>query len=94
MTNYRRPGVDPSMGLVFARTWAVAHGSAWVLAEDLMQPPGIFSDIKYFQTIVRAMERVNIFPEKQEYSARALLYRLDPGVVEGLLQHRWQGGEA
>jgi hypothetical protein len=87
MANYRRKG-EPPQGLRMARTWAVAHGSAWVLSTDLMQPPGIFSDYVTLQSCLRAMARVNIKPEKMIYDDRSYLYRLDPGVVVGLLENR------
>lgn len=68
-----------------ARTWAVAYGSAWVLAADLMEPPGIFSNYAKFQVVTRALERCDIFLEKQVYDGRTYLYRLTPEQVNDLL---------
>lgn len=91
MANYRKKG-DPSQGLKMARTWAVAHGSAWVLSQDLMLPPGIFSDFSKFQVILRSMERAGFVPETQVYNERSFLYRLSPQLVADLLENRIQHG--
>lgn len=77
-------GYSPRSGRNFARTWAVAHGSAWVLAEDLMEPPGIFSAYYKFQVIERAMERSGVKPERQPYDGRTFMYRIPPAMVTEL----------
>lgn len=91
MANYRRKG-DPPQGLKMARTWAVVYGSAWVLSQDLMQPPGAFSAFATFQSCLRAMERAGFVPEKQLYDDRSFLYRLSPQTVTDLLENRAQHG--
>lgn len=77
-------GYSPRAGRAFARTWATAHGSAWVLASDLMEPPGIFSAYAKYQVIERAMERGGVIPEKQPYDGRTYMYRLTPDQVREL----------
>lgn len=77
-------GYSPRAGKDFARTWATAHGSAWVLASDLMEPPGIFSSYAKFQVIERAMIRSGLAPERQPYDNRAFMYRLSPEIVKEL----------
>jgi hypothetical protein len=78
-------GPEASVGLDIARTWAVAYGSAWVLASDLMEPPGLFSDYAKFQVLERAMNRVGIELERQPYNNRTYLYRLNPDLVKELI---------
>lgn len=85
MTEKRERGYAPRQGREIARTWAVAYGSAWVLASDLMEPPGVFSDYKKFQIITRSMERCEIFLERMEYTGNSYLYRLSPEKVQELL---------
>ncbi len=84
MTETRRRGFPPHAGRDFARTWAVAHGSAWVLASDLLEPPGIFAAYSKFQIITRAMERCGIAPERKPYNDKTYLYRLSPETVKEL----------
>jgi hypothetical protein len=84
MTEKRIRGYAPRAGRDIARTWAIAHGSAWVLAADLMEPPGIFSDYAKFQVITRALERVGVPFERQPYDGRTFMYRLSPETVKEL----------
>ena len=84
MTDNRIGGYAPRAGFDIARTWAFAHGAAWVLASDLMEPPGIFSSYAKFQVITRALERVGIPLEKQPYDGRTFMYRLPPETVKEL----------
>lgn len=77
-------GYAPRAGKDFARAWAVAHGSAWVLASDLMDWPGIFATYAKFQAIERAIERGGYKLEKQPYDGRTFMYRLHPDLVKEL----------
>lgn len=85
MTEKRIRGYAPRVGLDIARTWATAYGSAWVLASDVMEPPGVFSSYAKFQVLVRALERCGIPLEMTEYDSKAYLYRLAPHVVQSIL---------
>lgn len=78
-------GYSPRAGKDFARTWATAHGSAWVLASDLMEWPGIFATYAKFQVIERAMERCGLKPERMPYDNRAFMYRMSPDQVKEVL---------
>jgi hypothetical protein len=85
MTEKRRRGYAPRVGRDFALTWATAYGSAWVLAEDVIEFPGVFSNFNKFQTLERAMQRCGYFLERQPYDGRTYLYRLPPETVQELL---------
>lgn len=78
-------GYAPRVGLDIARTWATAYGSAWVLADDLIQFPGVFAEYKKFQILLRALERCAIPVERQPYDGRTYMYRLAPAVVQSIL---------
>lgn len=81
----RNRGYAPRQGLAIARTWATAYGSAWVLARDLIEFPGVFSEYKKFQILTRAMERCGIPLETMDYDGKTYLYRLPPDVVQSIL---------
>lgn len=73
-------------GLFLARQWAELYGSSWIVSSDLMEGP--WSDQATFQQCLRALNRANIWPERTVQDGRSYLYRLDPGVVVGLLDRR------
>lgn len=77
-------GYAPRSGRNFARTWATAHGSAWVIASDLMDPPGIFAAFAKFQVIERALQRSGIPIERLPHDNRSYMYRLSPETVKEL----------
>lgn len=81
----RSRGYAPRVGLDIARTWAAAYGSAWVLADDLINFPGVFAEYKKFQILERAMARCGITVEKQPYDGRTYLYRLSPETVSEVM---------
>lgn len=72
--------------MILARKWASTYGSAWVTSEDLMMQGGPMEGSATFQQCIRALLRSNVFPERQKMDGRSWLYRLDPGVVVGLIE--------
>lgn len=84
MTERSKPGFPPTVGRDIARTWATQFGVAWVLASDLIDPPGVFASYANFQALERALNRCGFTIERMPYDNRSYLYRLPPDVVKEL----------